>query len=386
MSKEYRTNDEYSGDGNPQKTPNPGDDASARKIIADYLDQVKARLPAEVAAEVIPELRSHLMEQASQPSGELTSAAAWEAVVAMGSPDIVAREFRRESETHDIDRAQSFLDALTPRYRQMFWWIIVGIVIADLVLIAYIISVVLINITTTPWQFFGPWIMTGVVAQVWVFAGIAISYLVMLLLSHPEGAPLSELLRNIFREVKEKEDRIPRTKRRVQKRVKKFNELTGRTHLMGKTIGHIIGITVAIVFAIMLPILIPTYPIFDIQVLYWLAIIGLTNVALTVIRILVGDSSLAAARLLASIDVLYGLVGLWTITLFFYGPLSFPVPFWNAGQWFLFYWKPYVMLVAWIAPLLILLVIVGMTIELIQVNVYIQPLYNGYTITTEDLA
>ncbi len=386
MSKEYGTNDEYSGDGNPQPTPKPGDEASARKIIADYLDQVKARLPREVAAEVIPELRSHLMEQASQPSGQLNSAGAWDAVVAMGSPDIVAREFRRESETHDIDRAQSFLEALTPRNRQIFWWVIVGIVIADLVLIAYIVSVVLINITTTPWQVFGPWILTGVVAQVWVFMGIAISYLVLLLLSHPEGAPLMELLRNIFEESKEKEDRIPRTQRRVQKRVKKFNELTGRTHLMGQMIGHIVGITVAIVFAVMLPILVPTYPIFDIQVLYWLAIIGLTHAGLTAIRILVGDSSLAAARLLASINVLYGIVGLWMVTMFFYGPLSFPIPFWNAGQWFLLHWKPYVMFFAWLAPLLILLIIVGMTIQLIQVNVYIQPLYNGYTITTEDLA
>ncbi len=386
MSKEYGTNDEFSGNGNPPHTPKPGDEASARKIIADYLDQVKARLPREVAAEVIPELRSHLMEQASQPSGQLTSAGAWDAVVAMGSPDIVAREFRRESETPDIDRAQSFLEALTPRNRQIFWWVIVGIVIADLVLIAYIVSVVLFNISTTPWPVFGPWILTGVVAQVWVFAGIAISYLVLLLLSHPEGAPLMELLRNIFEESKEKEDRVPRTQRRVQKRVKKYNELTGRTHLLGQMIGHIIGITVAIVFAVMLPILVPTYPIFDIQVLYWLAIIGLTNAALTAIRILVGDSSLAAARLLASINVLYGIVGLWMVTLFFYGPLSFPIPFWNAGQWFLLYWKPYAMLFAWLAPLLILLIIVGMTIQLIQVNVYIQPLYNGYTITTEDLA
>ena len=74
------------------------EEASATQIIEDYLKQVKTRLPSPLAAEVIPELRSHLLEQASQPYGRLTTASAWDAVVEMGSPDIVAREVRRESE------------------------------------------------------------------------------------------------------------------------------------------------------------------------------------------------------------------------------------------------------------------------------------------------
>ncbi len=385
MSKHYGTEDEYPGENNPSHSPPPGEEASARKIIADYLDQVKARLPSDVAAEVIPELRSHLLEQASQPSGHLTSAAAWDAIVSMGSPDIVAREFRREKEQHEIEQVQNFLDALTPQFRQYFWWIIIGIVIADLALIAYLTSVVLINMSVTPITLLLPFILLGVSAQVWVIAGIIISYLVMLVLSHPNGPPLAELIRSIMQEHETKEKRIPRTQRRVQKRVKKYNRLTGRGSLTGALVGIIVGITLAVVFAVVLPTWIPSYPTFEIQVLYWLAFIGLTQAGLTVIRIVVGDSSLTTARLLASMDVLYGLVGVWILSLIFYGPLSFPVPIWNAGVWTLFYWKPYLMLISWLAPIIILLVIVGIVIELVQVNVYIQPLRNGYTVQLDEL-
>jgi hypothetical protein len=386
MSNNPGNQDEYSGDGKPPYAASPGDEASARKIIADYLEQVKVRLPSEVAAEVIPELRSHLLEQASQPNGRLTTAAAWDAVVSMGSPDIVAREFRREKEQSDLETAQNFLDALTPQYRQYFWWIIIGIVIADLALIAYLVSVVLISMSSLPIQFLLGYIILGVVAQVWVFAGLIISYLVMLLFSHPSGPPITEILRGIMQDHRRKEEqRIPRTKRRVKKRVKKYNELTGRGHLLTTLLGHIIGIIVALVFAILLPIWIPTYPIFDITVLYWLALFGLTQAGLTIIRILVGDSSLAGARLLASIDTLYALVGVWTLTLFFYGPLSFPCPIWNGLTWTLIYWKLLVMpWIWWLGPLLIFIALIAMVIELIQVNIYIQPLHNGYEVSIDE--
>jgi len=386
MSKNPGTQDEYSGDERPPQATSPGDEASARKIIADYLDQVKARLPSEVATEVIPELRSHLLEQASQPSGRLNPAAAWDAVVSMGSPDIVAREFRREKEQSDIETAQNFLDALTPQYRQYFWWTIIGIVIADLALIAYLVSLVLLSISTIPIQFLLPYFLLGVVAQVWVFAGFIISYLVMLLLSHPSGPPITEILRGIMQDHRKKEEqRIPRTQRRVQKRVKKYNELTGRGHLTGKLFGHIMGIVFALVFAIILPIWLPTYPIYDITVLYWLAFIGLTQVGLTTIRILVGDSSMAGARLLASFDTLYAIAGIWILTLFFYGPLSFPLPLWNGFTWTLVYWKLLVMpWIWWLGPLLILIALIAMVIELIQVNIYIQPLHNGYEVSIDE--
>ncbi|MFX1577644.1 MAG: hypothetical protein ACFFCF_10795 [Promethearchaeota archaeon] len=386
MSNNPRTNDEYSGDGKPPQAPSPGDEASARKIIADYLDQVKARLPSDVAAEVIPELRSHLLEQASQPSGHLTTAAAWDAVVSMGSPDIVAREFRREKEQSDIEKAHNFLDALTPQYRQYFWWIIIGIVIADLALIAYLVSVVLLNMSVVPIIFLLPYILLGVVAQVWVFAGIIISYLVMLLLSHPSGPPITEILRGIMQDYDRKEERrIHRTKKRVQKRVKKYNELTGRGHLIGKLFGHILGITFALIFAIVLPVITPTYPTFDISVLYWLAFFGLTHAGLTTVRILVGDSSLAAARLFASIDTLYALVGVWTLSLFFYGPLSWPIPIWNGAFWTLIVWKSLIMpWIWWLGPILIFIALIAMIIELVQVNVYIQPLHNGYEVSIDE--
>ena len=382
----YNPKDEYSGDGRPPQASSPGDEASARKIIADYLDQVKARLPSEVANEVIPELRSHLLEQASQPSGHLTTAAAWDAVVSMGSPDIVAREFRREKEESDIETVQSFLDALTPQYRQYFWWAIIGIVIADLAITAYLVTVVLLNMSTIPIIFLLPYILVGVVAQVWAFVGIVISYLIMLALSHPSGPPVTEIIRSIMRDHEKKEQRrIPRTQKRVQKRVKKYNDLTGRGPLMGKLLGHIVGIIVALAAATLLPILTPTYPTFEISVLYWLAFFGLTHAGLTAIRVMIGDSSLGAARLLASIDTLYALVGIWTVVLFFYGPLSWPIPFFNGVFWALMHWKVIVMpWIWWLGPILIFIAFIAMIVELVQVNVYIQPLHNGYEVSVDE--
>jgi hypothetical protein len=378
--------DEYSGDGRPPQATSPGDEASARKIIADYLDQVKVRLPSEVADEVIPELRSHLLEQASQPSGRLNTAAAWDAVVSMGSPDIVAREFRREKEESDIETVQNFLDALTPQYRQYFWWAIIGIVIADLALTGFLVTIVLLNMSTIPIIFLLPYILIGVVAQVWVFVGIVISYLIMLALSHPSGPPVTEIIRSIMRDQEKKEEqRIPRTQKRVKKRVKKYNDLTGRGPLLGKLLGHIIGIIAAIVAATVLPILTPTYPTFAISVLYWLAFFGLTHAGLTTIRVIVGDSSLGAARLLASVDTLYALVGIWTCVLFFYGPLSWPIPIWNGVFWGLMYWKALVMpWIWWLGPIIIFIAFVAMIVELVQVNVYIQPLHNGYEVCIDE--
>ena len=378
--------DEYSGDGKPAHVPSPGDEASARKIIADYLDQVKARLPKEVADEVIPELRSHLLEQASEPSGRITTTAAWDAVVAMGSPDIVAREFRREKEQSDIEMARSFLDVLTPQYRQYFWWVIIGIVIADLVLIAYLVTVVLLNMSVVPITLLLPYILLGVVAQVWVFAGFIISYLVMLGLSHPSGPPITEIIRGLIEDHgKKEEQRIPRTQRRVNKRVKKYNDLTGRGPLLGKLLGHIIGIIIALVFATVLPIIVPTYPTLEITVLYWLAFFGLTQAGLTTVRTLVGDSSLAGARLLASVDTIFALVGIWTLTLFFYGTLSWPIPIWNGALWSLLHWKAFVFpWIWWLGPLLILISLVAMVINLVQVNIYIQPLANGYEVCIDE--
>ena len=386
MSKNFETNDEHSGVKRSSQGPSAGDDASARRIIADYLDQVKARLPSDVAAEVIPELRSHLFEQASEPSGHLTSAAAWDAIVAMGSPDIVAREFRRDKDLADLDQLQNFLDALVPPYRNWFWLSIIGIIIADLAVIGILTSIVLLNLAVVPINLLLPFILLGLAAQVWVVAGVIISYLIMLTLSHPHGPPITEILRDLMQYEHEKKERVPRTKRRVNKRVKKFDELTGRGHLTGKTIGHIVGAIIAVVVALILPIWVPAYPTFDIQVIYWLAVIALAQAGFTGIRVIVGKDSLPAARLLSSIDVLFGLSGIWILTLYFYGPLSFPIPWTSTlgGTWTLFHVKPYIMLISWIAPLIILLILFAMIIEIIQVNIYIQPLSNGYTIDAEE--
>ncbi|MFX0169748.1 MAG: hypothetical protein ACFE89_10385 [Candidatus Hodarchaeota archaeon] len=388
MSKNFGTEDKYLGVKKPPQDSSPGDEASARKIIADYLDQVKARLPSDVASEVIPELRSHLLEQASEPSGRLNSTAAWEAVVAMGSPDIVAREFRRDKETTDIEKLQNFLDALAPPYRTWFWWIVIGIIIVDLALIAYIVSVVLLNMAVVPIPLLLPHVLMGVTAQVWVFAGIVIAYLIMLAFSHPHGPPIMEILRDLMQYEHEKEERVPRTQRRVKKRVKKFDELTGRGHLVGRAFGLIIASVIAVIFTFLLPNWVSSYPSFDLQILMWLAVIGVGQAGLTGIRIIIGRDSLTAARFLASIDVLFGLAGVWMISLFFYGPLSFPIPWWNPAttMWTLFHWKPYVMLISWLAPIIILLVLFAMVIEIIQVNIYIQPLYNGYMIDAEEFA
>jgi hypothetical protein len=241
--------------------------------------------------------------------------------------------------------------------------------------------------STVPIHLLFPYIIVGVVAQVWVFVGILISYLVMLALSHPSGPPVTEIIRTIIRDHEKKEEqRIPRTQKRVQRRVKKYNNLTGRGPLFGKLLGHIVGIIIALVAATVLPFLVPTYPTLEIAILYWLAFFGLTQAGLTTIRTAVGDSSLAAARLLASVDTLYALVGIWTLTLFFYGPLSWPIPVWNGALWGLIHWKAFVFpWIWWLGPLLIFISLVAMIINLIQVNIYIQPLHNGYEVCIDEL-
>ncbi len=381
--KEHQSN--FSAKDSPSGSSAFENEASARKIIEDYLQQVKIRLPAEVAQEVISELRSHLLEQASQPKGVITTASAWEAVVSMGSPDLVAKEFRRDSGYGDFpELPASFIDALQPLYRIWFWRIVVLLVILDVVLIAYVISLAILD-ASMGFILFSRIIMLGILGQVWVFAGIGITYMILLLLSHPEGFPIREFLHQIFEQEGRKEERIPRTQKRVQKRVRRFEELTGRRHLLGELIGHAFGAGLAIIFALALLTLVPTYPSFEIQILIWLSIIALSHAGLTAIRVIVSDKSLILARIFASIDKLYALVTIYVLSLWFFGPLSWPLPLWNpaTSTFILFEWKPFLWPLLWFGPIIILIIVVVMIVEIIEVNSYIQPLSNGTFKTTQ---
>jgi hypothetical protein len=147
-----------------------------------------------MAKDVIPELRSHLLEQAAQPSGRLTPDAAWNAIVAMGSPDLLAHEFRREATAVESGRiGGGFLNALTPTYRAWLWRTAVVLVIVDILFLAGNTVVALLTPALAAAS-----MLSGIVAQVWMAAGILIIYLALALVSNPQGLPLADIFRGFF--------------------------------------------------------------------------------------------------------------------------------------------------------------------------------------------
>jgi hypothetical protein len=64
-------------------------------LIENYLSEVSSNLPNRVAREVIPELRSHLIEEATADN-ELSAQSARRAVSRMGEPKTIAEEYSRE--------------------------------------------------------------------------------------------------------------------------------------------------------------------------------------------------------------------------------------------------------------------------------------------------
>ncbi len=392
MSKPYKDNT----GARPAKLSAKDEEASAKQIIEDYLKQVKTRLPSSLAAEVIPELRSHLLELSSQPHGRLTTASAWEAVVEMGSPDIVAREFRRESEIEEEPRlAGGFLNALKPQHQTWFWRIVIGLVIVDLALISIIASMVIPQIL-----FPGPMTFTilrdsitlAIVAQTLVFGSIGISYFALLYASYPSGTEMGTVLRSLFDSHDQKppkEVRVARTQKRVSLKVKRLEEKTGRGPLIGNTIGHVFGFVTALGAVYFLTNLLPYYPTFELQFITWLAFIALSRAGLTAARSAVGSSSLPLARLLASIDAVYWLIVSYFFALIFFTPFSMPVPvpwYFAGGTVFvLWYWKLHLLWLGWMGPILVLVGFGVMIGRISDANTYIQPLTNGReSSTTED--
>jgi len=345
------------------------DEAEAQRIIEDYLRQVAARLPPRLAGEVIPELRSHLLEQASQPKGRLTPAAAWEAVVAMGSPDMVAREFRRDSMVSDEQRlAAGFLDALQPQYQAWFWRAVVVLVVVDLLYVAFLATFAV----ASPHPVI-ELILAGVVAQIWVATGIGVTYLVLLLLSYPQGPPLADLLRRLFEQPEQKDKLVRRTQRRVHSRVRKLEHMVSRRHLLGEMAGSIVGGLLAMAAAAGLSILLPYYPAFDIQFLVFIGVVAFAQAALTGIRAIVDAHYLPLARLLATLNVLFSLVTIYVLALFFFGPLEMPLPLWANGSFTLLYWKQYLAPHTWIFPLVTALVIISMIVRIYEIHTELQP-------------
>ncbi|MFX1476052.1 MAG: hypothetical protein ACFFCO_11335 [Promethearchaeota archaeon] len=373
----------------PAKLSAKEEEKSAKQIIEDYLKQVKARLPSSLAGEVIPELRSHLLEQSSQPYGRITTASAWNAVVEMGSPDIVAREFRRESEIEEEPRlAGGFINALKPMYQTWFWRIVIGLIIADVALVSIVASVVIPQILfPNPMTFtiLRDSMTIAISGQALVFGLVGIAYFSLLYASYPSGVEMGEVLRSLFDSLDEKPDkevRVVRTQRRVNLRVSRYEEKTGRRQLIGNTVGHILGALVAWGAIYFLTTLMPFYPAFEIQFITWLSFIALSRAGLTAVRAAVGDSSLPLARLLASIDGIYWLIGSYFWALIFYTPFSMPLPipwYHTTGTvvFILWYWKLLLAPIAWIAPILILVGVGVMIGRISDANAYIQPLTNG---------
>jgi hypothetical protein len=133
------------------------------------------------------------------------------------------------------------------------------------------------------------------------------------------------------------------------------------------------GICLALIAGILVYLL-PGYPSFDILFLLFVAALTFGHAVFTALRVIVNPDYLGVARVLAYLNVLWSPVGIYGINLFFYGPLSLPVPFWDkpSSSFVLFYWKPYAMMFSWIAPLLILLVVLSMVIRVFEVTAYLR--------------
>lgn len=372
-----RINDKPTNEGRQAELSASKEENSAKQIIEDYLKQVKRRLSPQVAEDVIPELRSHLLEQASQPTGELTSTSAWDAVVKMGSPDLLAHEFQTESETGAAKKTPlGFMASLTTENRTLFWRIIPLIVFADLVAIALLTTFTLTG-SIAILDYIGA--MVGV--QIWILMGIGITYFMLLYFSYPSGTSLEVIMhdmmdnfRNLFERKEPKEPRIARTQRKVTRRAKKFEELTSQTRLGGHAILNGVGGVALLIIAFVLVSLVPTYPTPDLEFLQLVAIVLFSRAALTGIRAAIGSESLGLARVLTSIDALYAIVGIYFVVQLFYGPLSFPVIYgsFTNGDFNLFHWKPYVLPFTWIVPLVIAIILAVMLYEIVEVNTYLQ--------------
>jgi len=372
-----RINDEPANEEREAELSAAKEETSAKQIIEDYLKQVKRRLSLPVAEDVIPELRSHLLEQASQPTGELTSASAWDAVVKMGSPDLLAHEFQTESEKGIAKKTPlGFMASLTTENRTLFRRIMPLIVFSDLVAIALLTTFTLTG-SITILNYIGS--VVGV--QIWILMGIGITYFVLLYFSYPSGTNFEVIMhdmmdnfRNFFERKEPKEPRIARTQRKVTRRVKKFEELTSQTRLGTHAILNGVGGVALLILAFVFVSLVPTYPAPDLEFLQLVAIILFSRAALTGIRAAIGSESLGLARVLASIDTLYAIMGIYFLVQVFYGPLSFPityVPF-VGGDFTLFHWKPYVLPFAWIVPIVIAIILAVMVYEIVEVNTYLQ--------------
>lgn len=372
MKRYEKTDATFPGRDASQPSEGAPDEASARQIIEDYLHQVGMRLPSAVAKDVIPELRSHLIEQASQPTGRLTPDAAWNAVVAMGSPDLLAHEFRREATAAEAGRiGGGFLGVLTPVYRAWFWRIAVVLVIVDILFVAYATVVALL----TPALAAGS-MLSGIVAQVWVAAGIVIAYLALVLASNPQGLPLAEIFRGFIERPDWRARRVHRAQRHLRRRVRKLARLVSRRELSIQMAFQIVGGMSLALIAIILVYLVPAYPSFDILFLLFVAALAFGHAGFTALRVIVDADYLDVARVLAYLDVLWSLVSIYAINLFFYGPLSLPVPLWDkpTSSFVLFYWKPYALMFSWIAPLLVLLIVLSMAIKVFEVTAYLRSI------------
>jgi len=86
----------------------------ALQIIEDYLTLIKAHLPADIAEEVIEELRSYIREAASDnEEGMITSRSAKRTVARFGAPSEVAEEYRFSMDIEEVIEERGHVEAST---------------------------------------------------------------------------------------------------------------------------------------------------------------------------------------------------------------------------------------------------------------------------------
>jgi len=155
--------------------------------------------------------------------------------------------------------------------------------------------------------------------------------------------------------------------------VRKLERMVGRSHLLHEMASSIAGGVFALIGAAALSTLFPYYPPFDIQFLVLMSLVAFAQAALTGVRAAVDANSLPLARLLATLDALFTLVGIYVMALLFFGPLEMPIPMWEDGTFTLFYWKQYLTPHTWIFPLVSAALLIAVAIRIYEIHTELQP-------------
>jgi hypothetical protein len=109
---------------------------SPERIIENYLRQIEIKLPSDFARTIIPELRAHLIEEASV-NGGMSVESALQAIANMGSPESIIKEY--ETQFFDEEYASPEPKLISSKYYSLFTYWTVAMIIFNAVVLGFIV-------------------------------------------------------------------------------------------------------------------------------------------------------------------------------------------------------------------------------------------------------